>query len=75
MNVKRENKFKEQIKGARSILNTQTAGIRLVADRKAKVKALIDNTEYSNVKRAFWIGFLLGKYKEEPSGDKSGSNR
>lgn len=73
MSVKREYKLKEQIKGACTILNTATAGIRLLADRKKIVRALIKNKEYSNIKRAFWWGHFLLKYKDEPFGDENGS--
>lgn len=73
MTHKRENKLRTQIKGAESILDKAVVGIRSVKERKDIVRALIKNTEYSNIKRAFWCGYFLIKFKEDAFGDENGS--
>ena len=73
MTHKRERKLRTQIKGAKTILDTAIAGIKSVKQRKDTIRALIKNTDYSNIKRAFWCGYFLIKFKEDAFSDENGS--
>ena len=58
----KENKLRNQVTKAKSMMEEALGTTKTKITQTKRINALIDNTEWSNLKRSFWIGYLLGKY-------------
>lgn len=58
----KENKLRNQVTEAKSILEQTLGTTKTKTTQVKRIKPLIDNIQLSNIKRAFWIGYLLGKH-------------
>ncbi len=58
-------KLKKQVTEATKIMESRLGTTKTKETQTKRLKALIDNTEVSNLKRALWIGYLLGKHSTD----------
>jgi len=58
----KENKLRNQVTEAKAILEQALGTTKTKATQTKRILPLIENAQVSNLKRAFWIGVLLGKH-------------
>lgn len=58
----KENKLRNQVTDAKAILEHTLGTTKTKTTQVKRIKPLIEQSELSNLKRAFWIGYLLGKH-------------
>lgn len=58
----KENKLMNKIAEARTIMEESLGTTKTKVTQVKRLKPLIQDKQLSNLKRAFWIGFLLGKH-------------
>ena len=55
-------KLRNQVTKAKSMMEEVLGTTKTKVTQTKRIKTLIENIELSNLKRAFWIGVLLGKH-------------
>ena len=58
----KENKLRNVVTEAKSILDKTLGATKTKVTQVKRIMPLILDTQVSNMKRAFWIGYLLGKH-------------
>lgn len=58
----KENKLMNKVTEAKTILEETLGATKTKVTQTKRIKPLIEDVGSSNLKRAFWIGYLLGKH-------------
>jgi len=58
----KENKLRNMVTDAKTVLEEALGTTKTKVTQVKRIMPLILNTQVSNLKRAFWIGYLLGKH-------------